>query len=337
MYFLLTTDFRLLTTFSMQIEFPGFFDLQVNGFAGIDFNVPCTPEQLQQAIEAQRKTGVTRFLPTLITSSFDDFASCARVLTNFASDAIAGIHMEGPYISPEDGPRGAHPRAHVMAASIEDFKRRQDAANGQIVLVTLAPEVPNAMALIEFLVAANIRVALGHTAATPEQIRAANAAGATLSTHLGNGCANLLPRHPNFLWEQLAADELYASFIVDGHHLPATTVKAMMRAKTPERTILVTDAIAAAGCAPGLFELGGVTVELSANGRVAEPGKPWLAGSSLTMDRAIANTVKFTGLPLSDVLPMASLRPAQYLGLEPSGKVIAEWDEANGALVIQPD
>lgn len=318
----------------MQIEFPGFFDLQVNGFAGVDFNVPCTPEQLQYAIEAQRKTGVTQFLPTLITSSFDNFASCARALVNFASDAMPGIHMEGPYISPEDGPRGAHPRAHVIAASIEDFKRRHDAASGKIVLVTLAPEVPNAIALIEYLVAANIKVAIGHTAATPEQIRAAIKAGATLSTHLGNGCANLLPRHPNFLWEQLATDELWASFIVDGHHLPATTVKAMMRAKTLERTILVTDAIAAAGCAPGVFELGGVTVELSADGRVAEPGKPWLAGSSLTMECAVANTVKFTGLPIDDVLPMASTRPANYLGLEPSGKVIADWDEVNCSLII---
>ncbi|MBS1808433.1 MAG: amidohydrolase family protein [Acidobacteria bacterium] len=319
----------------MQIEFPGFIDLQVNGFAGVDFNEPCTPEQLQHAIQAQRATGVTQFLPTLITSSLEHFASCARAIVNFTDPAIVGIHMEGPYISPEDGPRGAHPRTHVMAASIEDFQRRQDAAQGKIVLVTLAPEVPNAIALIDFLAAQNIKVAIAHTAARPEQIREAIKAGATLSTHLGNGCANLLPRHPNFIWEQLAADELNASFIVDGHHLPAATVKAMMRAKTLDRTILVTDAIAAAGCAPGFFELGGVTVELSANGRVAEPGKPWLAGSSLTMDCAVANTAKFTSLPLSEVLPLASTRPAKYLGIETLGTVIADWDEANYALRVK--
>lgn len=279
----------------MQIQFPGFFDLQVNGFAGVDFNEPCTPEQLHHAITAQRQTGVTQLLPTLITSSREHFASCAQALANFSDPAIAGIHMEGPYISPLDGARGAHPLAAVCDASIDDFQRRQDAANGKIVLVTLAPEVPQALALIEYLVTQNIKVAIAHTAATPEQIRDAVKAGATLSTHLGNGCANLLPRHPNFIWEQLAADELYASFIVDGHHLPAATVKAMVRAKTPARTILVTDAIAAAGCAPGLFELGGVTVELDANGRVAEPGKPWLAGSSLAMNNAVANAVRFTG------------------------------------------
>jgi N-acetylglucosamine-6-phosphate deacetylase len=336
-YAAFSTVYRLPSTAyfpHMQIEFPGFFDLQVNGFAGVDFNEPCTPEQLQHAIAAMRATGVTQFLPTIITSSREHFASCVRPLLHFAAAAIAGIHLEGPYISPLDGARGAHPLVHVCDASIEDFKYRQDAANGRIVLVTLAPEVSNALPLIEYLVAANIKVAIGHTAATPEQIRAAIKAGATLSTHLGNGCANLLPRHPNFIWEQLAADELCASFIVDGHHLPAATVKAMVRAKTPARSILVTDAIAAAGCAPGLFELGGVTVELSADGRVAEPGKPWLAGSSLAMHKAVANTVRFTGLSIAEVLPMASTQPANYLGLEPVGTVIADWDEAHYALRV---
>jgi N-acetylglucosamine-6-phosphate deacetylase len=318
----------------MQIEFPGFFDLQVNGFAGVDFNEPCTPEQLQHAIAAQRQTGVTQFLPTLITSSAAHFASCAKALTDFSDPAIVGIHLEGPYISPLDGARGAHPLAQVCDASIEDFKYRQDAANGRIVLVTLAPEVPQALPLIEYLVNQNIRVAIGHTAATPEQIRDAIQAGATLSTHLGNGCANLLPRHPNFIWEQLAADELCASFIVDGHHLPAATVKAMVRAKTPARSILITDAIAAAGCAPGWFELGGVTVELNAAGRVAEPGKPWLAGSALAMNDAVANTVRFTGLSLAEVWPLASTQPAQYLGLESVGTVIADWDKAHYALTV---
>lgn len=318
----------------MQIEFPGFFDLQVNGFAGVDFNEPCTPEQLQHAISAMRATGVTQLLPTIITSSRAHFASCARALVNFADPAIVGIHLEGPYISPLDGARGAHPQADVCDASIEDFKYRQDAAEGRIVLVTLAPEVPNALTLIEYLVAANIQVAIGHTAATPAQIRDAITAGATLSTHLGNGCANLLPRHPNFIWEQLAADELCASLIVDGHHLPAATVKAMVRAKTPARTVLVTDAIAAAGCAPGRFDLGGVSVELSADGRVAEPGKPWLAGSSLAMNDAVANTVRFTGLSIAEVLPLASTQPANYLGLAPLGTVIADWDEANYSLTV---
>jgi N-acetylglucosamine-6-phosphate deacetylase len=135
----------------------------------------------------------------------------------------------------------------------------------------------------------------------------------------------MLPRHPNFIWEQLAADELCASVIVDGHHLPPATVKSMVRAKTPARTILVTDAIAAAGCAPGSYLIGELAVELSADGRVAEPGAAHLAGSALSMQNAVANTVCFTGLSL-----------ASYLGLEPFGRMVAEWDQSNCRLnVIQ--
>ena len=159
-------------------------------------------------------------------------------------------------------------------------------------------------------------------------------AGATLATHLGNGCANMLPRHPNFIWEQLATDELYASFIVDGHHLPPATVKAMMRAKTPARSILVTDAIAAAGCPPGRYRIGDAEVELSPTGRVAAPGASNLAGSALTLDRAVANTMKFTGLPLSDVLPMATTIPAKCVGMQAVGKITADWDAETATLKI---
>jgi len=320
----------------MKIEFPGFFDLQVNGFAGVDFNNPgCTPQQLRHAAAAIRATGVTQFLPTLITSSLDTFSRCARNLLSFGDSSVAGIHMEGPYISPLDGPRGAHPCTHVIEASIDDFKRRQEVAEGRTLLVTLAPEVGGALRLIEYLAASNVRVAVGHSAATPEQIRAAISAGATLSTHLGNGCAQDLPRHPNLIWEQLASDELFASLIVDGHHLPPSTVKAMVRAKTPARVILVTDAIAAAGCPPGIYQLGDSTVELSATGRVAAPGAQNLAGSSLAMNVAVANTIRFTGLSLNDVLPMASSLPARYVGIEPAGHVIAEWDAENFRLDVK--
>jgi len=315
----------------MKIESPGFFDLQVNGFAGVDFNTPgCTGEQLQHATDALRETGVTRYLPTLITSSFDRFARCAKALLDFGHQAIAGLHMEGPYISVEDGSRGAHPREHVISASVEDFKRRQDAARGRIVLVTLAPDAEGALGLVEYLVQSNVRVAIGHTAASAEQIRDAIKAGATLSTHLGNGCANVLPRHPNMIWEQLAADELVASFIVDGHHLPAATVKAMIRAKSPSRSILVTDATAAAMSPamspPGSYRIGEAHIEMSPSGRVAEPGALNLAGSSLTMNRAVANSIKFAGVSIDQALAMASIQPARYIGVEPSGSISAEWD-----------
>ncbi len=311
----------------MQIEFPGLFDLQVNGFAGIDFTNPnITPDDVWRAIDKICLTGVTRCFPTVVTSDFERFAACAKTLNHTQHRTIAGLHMEGPYISPEDGARGAHPRQHVIAPSIDDFSRRQEAAGGQIKLVTLAPEVPGALELIEHLVSSGIRAAIGHTAASPEQIRDGVKAGATLSTHLGNGCAMQLPRHPNFIWEQLASDDLFASLIVDGHHLPPATVKSMIRAKAPLRTLLVTDAVAAAGCVPGDYELNGMRVILNEDGRVYQPGTPWLAGSAITLDRAIANTVKFTGSPLEEVLPMASSQPAEYIGLQTAGRVTADWD-----------
>jgi N-acetylglucosamine-6-phosphate deacetylase len=318
------------------VELPGFVDLQVNGFVGIDFTDPAlTSDGVLEAVAAIEKTGVTRFLPTLITCSAETFAASARTVARTKHAAIVGIHMEGPYISPEDGPRGAHLRQFVKDASVDDFRRRQDAADGRIVLVTVAPEVPGAVPLIEHLVSNRVRAAIGHSNANGAEIGDAVKAGATMSTHLGNGCANVLPRHPNVIWEQLGEDRLLAGFIVDGHHLPPATVKSMIRAKTPARTILVTDAVGAAGMPPGRYTLGGQVVELSPDGRVAAPGAPNLAGSALRLDVAIGNTVRFTGLPLEDVVPMASTRPAEYVGIATAGKVHAEWDPQAFRLQIE--
>jgi N-acetylglucosamine-6-phosphate deacetylase len=319
----------------MRLVAPAFFDLQVNGFAGVDFNGPAlAAEQVAHALDRQRLTGVTRCLPTLISSEFDDFAARAALLAGLDHPAVAGLHMEGPYLSPLDGPRGAHPLRHIAAASLDDFRRRQDAADGRIRLVTLAPEVPGALPLIEHLVSTGVRAAIGHTAASPEVIADAVRAGASLATHLGNGCAATLPRHPNVIWELLAADQVFASLIVDGHHLPASTVKSFVRAKGPGRSILITDAMAAAGERPGRYSIGGLTTTLEPSGRVSLPGTPYLAGSSLTMDRAIALAVSFTELPLDRVLPMASTIPAAFLGEDTRGSVTLDWDEGARTLRV---
>jgi N-acetylglucosamine-6-phosphate deacetylase len=320
----------------MTIEFPGLVDIQVNGFAGIDFNSPdVTSARIRDALSALRATGVTRLLPTLITGPLDRFAHCARMILEVDDPAVAGIHQEGPYISPTDGPRGAHPRAHTTAASVDDFKRRQEAAQGRIVLLTLAPEVPGAIALIEYLVANGVRAAIGHSEAAPEIIRDAIDAGATMSTHLGNGCASMVHRHSNLIWEQLAADELLASFIVDGHHLPGALVKSAVRAKSPARTILVTDAMAAAGCPPGPYRIGELEIEVGTDRRGSLRGTPYLAGSAITMPEAVANTVRFTGLPLEQVLPMATTTPADYIGFPVAGTVTAEWDAERFSLDVR--
>ena len=319
---------------AVRFECPGLCDLQVNGFAGVDFNRPgCQPDELHAARDALRASGVTRFLPTLITSSLERFAGCARVLAQWTDPAVAGIHMEGPYLSPTEA-RGAHPAEHLRDATLDDFARRQDAAEGRIVLVTLAPEVPGALRLIEHLAGRGIRVAIGHSDAAPAQVRDAVAAGATLSTHLGNGSRSSLPRHPNLVWEQLAADALAASVIADGHHLPPATLKSMVRAKTPSRVILVTDATAAAAAPPGRHTLGELEVESDSAGRVTLPGSERLAGSALTLDRAVAVATAATGLPLEEVLAMASSRPAAFLGIPPSGRVTGDWDPRGGVLTV---
>ena len=319
----------------MKVLLPGFVDLQVNGFAGVDFNSPdCAGEPMARALAAMRVTGVTRCLPTLITSSTEYFAACARAILQRAERGIAGLHMEGPYISPVDGPRGAHPREHCRPASIDDFRRRQDAANGRIVLVTLAPEVAGALTLIEHLVDQRICVAVGHTAATAAQLADAVRAGARLSTHLGNGCAGQMHRHENVMWPQLSADELTASLIVDGHHLPREVVRSIVKAKGLARVVLVTDAVTAAGAPAGRYRLGQLEVDRDADGRVTQVGAGNLAGSALTLDDAIGRTARYCGLSLEQVVPLASSQPAALIGLQPAGRVEADWDPVAHRLVV---
>jgi N-acetylglucosamine-6-phosphate deacetylase len=255
---------------------PGLIDLQVNGFAGLDLNDgQLTPERVKTLADHMLSVGITTFLPTLITAPEADIVRALSAIAEarrrfpFVAEMVPFVHVEGPSISPLDGPRGAHPAAHVRAPSLEEFDRWQALSSSLVGLVTLAPEQPGAIDYISALVQRGVHAALGHTAASPEEIHEAAAAGASLSTHLGNGAAATLPRHPNFLWSQLANDRLTATFIADGHHLPADTFKAMIRAKGLERVILVSDVVALAGMSPGLYEqpVGG-SVEVTADGRV---------------------------------------------------------------------
>ncbi|HYM10233.1 MAG TPA: N-acetylglucosamine-6-phosphate deacetylase, partial [Bryobacterales bacterium] len=300
---------------------PGFIDLQVNGFAGVDYNSPeTTLDDIARSIRAMRSAGVTRFFPTVITGSRENMLAALRNLARAAGQldegaSIAGVHVEGPFLSPDDGPRGAHPRQHVRPPDGGEYRRMQEAAGGAIRLFTLAPEWPGATALIELLVKDGVVASIGHTAAAPEQIRDAIRAGATMSTHLGNGAHGVLPRHPNYIWEQMAADELYAGLIVDGIHLPPSFVKCAVRAKGLERSVLVTDATACAGSAPGRYRLGDVDVELTADNRVQIVGTRTLAGSALRMDQGVENLMRFAGLSLLDALRMATVNPARAVSL----------------------
>ena len=302
---------------------PLFWDLQTNGRWGrTSFSDPRPwrsgePSRAAEVILDHARLGVARLCPTLITAPPEAMRHGVATIAE-ACEAnpavgrmVAGIHLEGPWISEVDGYRGAHPREAVRDPDWAEFRRLQDASGGRIVLVTLAPERPGAIPIIAKLVESGVRVALGHTAADPATIDAAVSAGARLSTHLGNGIATPLPRHPNPIWVQAADDRLSASFIADGHHLDPATFRVLLRAKGRDRTILVSDASPLAGLPPGAY--GEWAVEPS--GRVVVAGTPYLAGSNLELASAVNAVLEAEPkLYESEALAMASLFPAQFLG-----------------------
>ena len=314
---------------------PGWIDVQVNGFAGVDYNSGSTSqEEIARSIEVLFSTGVTRFYPTVITGGPDEMISALENLARAKEslprgEAMDGFHVEGPHISPDDGPRGAHPRRWVRPPDIEEFDRWQEAARGCIRLVTLAPEWPQATRYIEALTAAGIVVSIGHTNATGAQIGDAVSAGASMSTHLGNGAHQVLHRHPNYIWEQLAEDRLSASFIVDGIHLPASFLKTALRAKQLQRSVLVTDASSPAGAKPGRYSLGEQLVDLTPDNRVVLAGQDRLAGSALRMDHGVQNLMKLAGLPLSDAVTMATTNPARVGAVPGRRNGLAAGDRAD--------
>lgn len=321
---------------------PGFIDLQVNGFAGVDFNNPHTPrEEIGRALDAILATGVTRFLPTIITGPPGEMSASLgnlyRAKTNLPRGrAIVGFHVEGPHIGVEDGPRGAHPAQWVRPPDLAEFARWQDATEGNIRLVTLSPHWPEAPGYIAALTKAGVTVSIGHTPANPGQIAAAVDAGASLSTHLGNAAHKLLPKFPNYLLDQMAEDRLSASFIVDGLHLDDSFLRVALRAKGLERTILVTDAAAPAGAQSGRYRLGDLEVDLTPDRRVVLAGTSKLAGSALRMDRALANLMRIGNLTLRDALQTATTNPARLIHLQGRTQGLAPGDKADIVVFRNP-
>lgn len=319
---------------------PAPIDIQVNGFAGFDLNVATvTPADVCAMVRALWRVGTGFLCPTVVTASVDAMSHSLRAIVEackadaLVAHAVLGIHLEGPYISAEDGPRGAHPLAHVRAPDWDEFQRWQDIAEGQISIVTLAPEKKNAIPFIEKLVANGIVVALGHTNASAADIQAAIDVGAKLSTHLGNGAHARIQRHPNYIWEQLGADDLWASLIVDGHHLPPSVAKSMMRAKTLDRCVLVSDAVALAGMKPGTYQFAGKSVELTAERCVRLVGTEYLAGSAIELARGIENSVRFAGISLEEAVSLATLQPMRLLDAKAhveseTNLILFEWNAA---------
>jgi N-acetylglucosamine-6-phosphate deacetylase len=297
---------------------PGFIDIQVNGFSGVDFNQP--DFQGDDLVDVCRKlieTGVTTFCPTLITAKYEQLArniieireACKKY--PLVRSMVLGIHLEGPYINPEDGPRGAHPRAHVSNPDWDEFERLQTLGQGLIRMVTVAPEMPGGLAFIQKASQNELAVGIGHCNPDPHIVDQAVRAGAKISTHLGNGTHQMLDRHKNYLQKQLAHDELMASIICDGLHLPGYFVKNVVRAKGRSKVILITDATAASYAPPGHFSFGDLEFEPEDDGALRLPGTPYLSGSTLTMERAIGNCADFAGITLASAINMATVNPAR--------------------------
>jgi N-acetylglucosamine-6-phosphate deacetylase len=302
---------------------PGVVDLQINGYGGLDINASPLDEQTPgEMVRAIWREGVTTCFPTVITNYTQAIAAAMKTLARacdtdaVASAGIGGIHLEGPFISSEDGPRGAHAREHVQPPDWDLFQSWQEAAGGRIRLITLSPEWPGSNEFISRCVQAGVTVSIGHTAATSEQIAGAVRAGARMSTHLGNAAHLMLPRHPNYLWEQLAQDDLWTSVIADGFHLPDQVLKVILKVKGP-RAILISDAVSLAGMRPGIYAtpVGGRVV-LTREGRLhlAENEK-LLAGSVQMLVHGIEHLERNGLATLAEAWEMASVRPANFMKL----------------------
>lgn len=298
---------------------PGLVDLQINGYLGYDFNgADLGSDGVRGLTEELRMRGVLTYIPTLVTAPEEELierlAAIARARTDPAvAAAIPYVHIEGPFISDQEGPRGAHRAEFIRRPSVREVAEWQRAAGGLVGMITLSPHWEGSADVIRSLRADGIHVAIGHTHASPEQIHEAVDAGADLSTHLGNGTHATLPRHPNYLWAQLAEERLAVGLIADLHHLDADTLIAMIRSAGVDRVHLVSDSVAIGGMPAGQYRSIGFDVDLSADGRVTQIGTPYLAGAALNLNEGVAAVAQLPGLHLRDALQMATANPARFV------------------------
>jgi len=329
---------------------PGFADLQVNGYDGIDLNDDeCSPQSVVALALKLSTLGTTTFLPTIITASTSKMERLlqviqeARRINSQAHHSIPFVHLEGPSISPLDGYRGAHGKDYVRLPSVSEFEHWQAISDGLVGMVTLSPHWPGSVEFIRTLHKRGVLVSIGHTHATTDQIHAAVDAGAVLSTHLGNGISPVLPRHPNPIWTQLAEDRLTATFIADGIHLPSEALRAMLRAKEPHRSVLISDAVALAGSPVGEYKTNvGGTVVVAQDGSIRSKESGLLAGSGITLKDAVARAVVDGGVSIGNAIRMATENPGRFAagrGIlrpgEPADLVRFRWIEGGRTLDIE--
>lgn len=312
----------------LPIVAPGLIDNQVNGYARVDFSGnDLTIEGVAMATRSLWKTGVTTFLPTLITNSSENLIRNFRVLVEALNSkdvelSVPGFHLEGPFLSAEDGFRGCHPSQFISHPDIEQFIKFQQAANGKIVQITLAPELPGSADLINYCTEKGVQVAIGHTNAGSAEIQEACNQGAKLSTHLGNGCANQIHRHHNPIWPQLADERLTPTLIADGHHLLPEELKVFLKVKGADKIILTSDITYLAGMPPGRYRFGGAEVILSSDGMLRSADQNCLAGAATPLLKGVENMIRFTGCSLGEAINMASKNVAELFDWKDRGQLL---------------
>lgn len=306
---------------------PGLIDIQINGFVGVDFSGPdLTVADVRKATKALWKEGVTSYFPTVITQEFSRMKENLSVLAEAKKDpeiggSILGFHLEGPYISPKKGFRGAHLEKYIREPDWEEFLELQKAAQQNIKLITLAPELEGALPFIEQCITSGLIVALGHHDGGVTDIDRAVMAGASMATHLGNGCANEINRHHNPLWPQLSEDRIKISIIADGHHLTKEEVRSFYKVKGSANTLLVSDALDLAGLPPGAYIRGERKLVLTSE-VVQFPGENVLAGAASPLRKCIEVMMEFTGCSLAEAIKMASTNQAKMFSYEDLGGLI---------------
>ncbi len=299
-----------------------YFDLQVNGYAGVDFNSnTLTTEEAKRACSALEEDGNEGVLATVITDSVKAMKEKIRRIVRAREEdktvrrMVVGIHIEGPFLNPADGFIGAHPRDHAQAASVGVMEDLLEAADGLAKIVTLAPECDTGLITTRYLSQHGVVVSAGHCNPSMDQLRAAIDAGLTMFTHLGNGCPQDLPRHQNIVERVLSLSEsLWVCFIGDGVHVPGFALKNYLRAAGPERCMMVTDAISAAHCGPGGFTLGAQKIQVGADGVARSPDGSHFVGSTATMPR-VAAVLRDLGFSDDEIVRLCHDRPRRAIGL----------------------
>jgi N-acetylglucosamine-6-phosphate deacetylase len=328
----------------MTLQIPGFIDLQVNGYKGVDFSdKSLTAEACANACRKLLQHGTAGFLPTIITSDEATYKRNLAVLAEIAGDAefggkVLGIHAEGPFLSKLPGAIGAHNPEWVKKPSLKFFDKMQKWANGHIKMVTLAAEIKGAEELTKALVKQNVVVSIGHEMASYEDMARLADAGARCITHLGNGMPNQVHRHHNQLVAGMAEDRLIGMIISDGHHLPAFVVKTIIRAKGTERLIITSDASPIAGCKPGVYQVLGNRAVLEKNGLLHNPEKKCLVGSSSTMLACINWLLGQRLLTEQETVQVGFINPLKLLKVRPASlksQTLVNYDKRTHKFVIQ--